>query len=209
MTEMPMTEMPMTGTRATETRTDWLADDRAQIAATRILDTAAELFAARGVGEVTMRDIADAAGCSRATLYRHFPGKQELMAAYVERAARTVARDVDSAIPDGAAPDEQLLTATQAAIAGVRANPALSQWFTADMAATSGHLAQLSPAIDAVAAGFLRRIVPDTTNADLAVRAAWLVRVIVSLLSTPEVDAAAERELLRRFVAPTLVTRAN
>ena len=54
-----------------ETRVDWLADDRAQIAATRILDTAAELFAARGVGEVTMRDIADAAGCSRATLYRH------------------------------------------------------------------------------------------------------------------------------------------
>ena len=156
-----------------------------------------------------MRDIADTAGCSRATLYRHFPGKQELMAAYVGRAAGEVARDVDSAIPADAAPAEQLLIATGAAIAGVRANPALSQWFTTEMAATSGHLAQRSPAIDAVAAGFLRRIVPDSTDADLEVRAAWLVRVIVSLLSTPEVDAAAECELLRRFVAPTLVTRAN
>lgn len=184
---------------------DWLADDRAQIASTRILDTAVELFTQRGVGAVTMRDVADAAGCSRATLYRYFPGKHELMTAYVERAAREVARDVDSAIDELAPPDEQLLTATLAALRGVRADPALSPWFTTDMAATSGRLALLSPAIDSVATGLLRRVLPDdVARDDLALRAAWLVRVIVSLLSTPDSDADAERALLARFVVPTL-----
>jgi len=38
----------------------------------RILDAAGELFAARGVSAVEMTDIARAAGCSRATLYRYF-----------------------------------------------------------------------------------------------------------------------------------------
>ena len=190
---------------------DWLADDRAQIAHTRILDTAVELFTQRGVGAVTMRDVADAAGCSRATLYRYFPGKQELMAAYVERATREVARDVDSAIDEFAPPEKQLLTATLAALRGVRTDPALSSWFTTDMAATSGHLALLSPAIDSVATEFLRRVLSDdVARDDLALRAAWLVRVIVSLLTSPEsdadADADAERALLARFVVPALTT---
>ncbi|MEU1281213.1 helix-turn-helix domain-containing protein [Streptomyces sp. NPDC005805] len=59
----------------------------------QLLDVAAELFAARPYDEVTMEEVAERAGVSRALLYRHFPGKRELFAAlYREVAAQLLAQ---------------------------------------------------------------------------------------------------------------------
>ncbi|NED59644.1 helix-turn-helix transcriptional regulator, partial [Streptomyces sp. SID10244] len=56
-----------------DTTTDWLAPERAELAAQHILDIAERMFVEKGVSAVTMREIASAAGCSRATLYRYYP----------------------------------------------------------------------------------------------------------------------------------------
>jgi AcrR family transcriptional regulator len=44
-----------------------------------IADAAVALFAERGFAETTMGDVADAAGVSRRTVYRHFPSKDDLV----------------------------------------------------------------------------------------------------------------------------------
>lgn len=44
----------------------------------RILDAAVELMRTLGLARVTTKEIAKAAGCSEAALYRHFSGKEEL-----------------------------------------------------------------------------------------------------------------------------------
>jgi AcrR family transcriptional regulator len=49
----------------------------------RILDTALELLSRHGLAELSMDELAAAAGVSRATLYRLFPGKEALFAALV------------------------------------------------------------------------------------------------------------------------------
>jgi AcrR family transcriptional regulator len=49
----------------------------------RILDTALELVGRHGLAELSMDELAAAAGVSRATLYRLFPGKEALFAALV------------------------------------------------------------------------------------------------------------------------------
>ena len=49
----------------------------------RILDTALELVGRHGLAELSMDELAAAAGISRATLYRLFPGKEALFAALV------------------------------------------------------------------------------------------------------------------------------
>lgn len=45
----------------------------------RILDTALQLFAAKGYEETTMREIATAAGCSLGLAYRYFASKEDLV----------------------------------------------------------------------------------------------------------------------------------
>ena len=45
----------------------------------RIVDAALRCFAHYGVAKTTFEDIAREAGCSRATVYRYFPGKESLL----------------------------------------------------------------------------------------------------------------------------------
>lgn len=51
----------------------------------RLLETAAALFYAEGIKGVGVDRIISEAGSTRATMYRHFPGKEALVAAYLER----------------------------------------------------------------------------------------------------------------------------
>jgi len=49
----------------------------------RLLATASELFYAEGIGSVGVDRIVSAAKVTRATFYRHFPGKEDLVVAYL------------------------------------------------------------------------------------------------------------------------------
>lgn len=51
----------------------------------RILDEAERLFRTRGYNAVTMRDIAREVGIRQASLYYHFPSKEQLFVAVTER----------------------------------------------------------------------------------------------------------------------------
>jgi len=53
--------------------------------ATRILDAAESLFAQRGFAGVSVREIAGQVGLNQASIYNHFPSKQALYEAVLER----------------------------------------------------------------------------------------------------------------------------
>lgn len=53
----------------------------------RLIDSAAELFAEHSYEEISMRQIAQAAGISKSLLYHYFPSKTELFAAAVAERA--------------------------------------------------------------------------------------------------------------------------
>ena len=51
----------------------------------RLLDTAYEMFSTRGVRDVGVDEVIERAGVAKATLYRHFPSKDDLVLAFLER----------------------------------------------------------------------------------------------------------------------------
>jgi AcrR family transcriptional regulator len=72
------------------------------------VDAAGRVFAERPYEEVTMDAVAEAAGISRALLYRYFPGKLALFASVYQRAAD---RLLDSIRLDPGAPLEDQIAA--------------------------------------------------------------------------------------------------
>jgi AcrR family transcriptional regulator len=78
----------------------------------RILHTAYELFSRRGVRAVGVDEVIQRAGVAKATLYRHFPSKDDLVLAFLERREQSWTLDwVEAeAMRGGSAPEEQLLS---------------------------------------------------------------------------------------------------
>ncbi len=183
---------------------DWLATDRADLAAERIIDAAAELFAEHGVAAVGMAEIAKAAGCSRATLYRYFDNRQAVRLAFVHRETRRIVAQLDERFRDITDPGERIIASMLGAVAEVRANPLLIAWFRPADSGTAGRISQDSDVIESLAATIFAPT--DLTDPERSRLARWLTRVIVSLLAAPGRDAADERAMLEEFVAP-VVTR--
>jgi AcrR family transcriptional regulator len=90
----------------------------------RILETAYQLFARRGIRDVGVDEVIDHAEVAKATLYRHFPSKDDLVIAFLElREQRWTLDWVEAeARRRGSTPEEQLL-----AIFGV-----FDDWFHRD-----------------------------------------------------------------------------
>lgn len=185
--------------------TGWLDDQRHELARSQLLDAAAGLFVEHGVAAVGMADVARAAGCSRATLYRYYANRDELRAAFVDREARRIGDEVAVAAAGIADPQEQLVVAVLAALASVRRDATLLAWFTADSAGLAVGAAHASGVIERLAAAFLGAA--GDLDDDARLRSDWLVRSIVSLLVTPGASADHERVLVERFVAPVVAGR--
>jgi AcrR family transcriptional regulator len=179
---------------------DWLGERRVEAAADRILDAAETLFTRHGAASVGMNDVATAAGCSRATLYRYFDNRDALYTVYVHREARRVFRELGDRVAGIADPRERLLEGVLAALRSVRESHSLSAWFVTAERPIGGEMADRSQVIEAMATSFLASLGVD----DVESRARWLVRVIVSLLTFPGRDDADERRMLEEFVLPVV-----
>ena len=97
MIRMPQTQTP--------------SDKRAPEAHERILDASYELFSRRAVRDVGVDEVIERAGVAKATLYRHFPSKDDLVLAFLERREQLWTREFveTEAMSRGATPEEQLL----------------------------------------------------------------------------------------------------
>ncbi len=71
----------------------------------RIVAAAVDLFTEQGYDDTTVLQIAERAGITRSTFFRHFPDKRELLSAGQETLSKLLAEGIAEA-PDGATPLE-------------------------------------------------------------------------------------------------------
>lgn len=183
---------------------DWLAARRSEVAADRILDAAAELFARRDVAGVGMHEIARAAGCSRATLYRYFENREALHTAFVHRETYRLHEMIIEQVNGVQDPGERLICGVMAGLRLVRTSPALSSWFATSQPPLGAAIAEQDEVVQALTAAFLTSLGPDEP-ALVERRARWLVRVMTSMLVFPGESEADERAMVQEFVVPIML----
>lgn len=77
----------------------------------QIMDASYELFSQRGIRAVGVNEVIERAGVAIATLYRHFPSKDELVLAFLQLREQRWTKDLveAGAISRGANPEQRLL----------------------------------------------------------------------------------------------------
>jgi AcrR family transcriptional regulator len=177
----------------------------------RIRDAALTCIGRFGLSKTTVDDIAREAGCSRATLYRHFDGKTAILraavAAELDRAATTL---VDAGRAEATFADAVVAVVVRGA-RELRAHEALQFLLAHEPDAVLGHLAfvpgdrVLIAVGDAIAPAFDRWLTPSgcTRAGD------WLARLVRAYVLMPHppvdfTDPRAARAFLEHLVIPGL-----
>jgi len=177
----------------------------------RLADAALRCIAGQGIAKTTLDDVARAAGCSRATVYRVFPGgKDGLMAAVIDT---EVARFFSAlAVRMGAAGnlEDVLVVGMHEAAVRITEHPGLSYLFDHEPEVVLPHLAfsHMDSLLD-VSGTFTAPFLGRWLDHDEAKRVAeWAARVVISHLLCPAdgvdlTDEARVRRLVRTFILPS------
>lgn len=95
-------------------------DSRPSEARSRLLTTAIGIFYAEGIHSVPVDRIIAEAQVTRATFYRHYPGKEDLVLAYLREVHRLEQTQIEAALAADQSPTDTLLAVASAIADGIR-----------------------------------------------------------------------------------------
>ena len=148
----------------------------------RITDAALRLIARYGLSKLTLDDVAREAGCSRATLYRYYPGKQAVLGAVVAAEIARLRSGLDDALADVRSLEEALAAAAGFGAREFAGHAALQFLLAHEPGSVLPHLCfagadRLLAVMSEAVAPHLGRFLPT-----LSARRAgeWLARIVLS-----------------------------
>ncbi len=178
----------------------------------RVVAAILRCVARRGLAQTTLDDVAREAGCSRATVYRAFPGgKHALLDAVAHRELTRVEALVAEAVETAGGLEGALIAAITTVGRHLEGHAAFRFLLVHEPERVLPHLAfapldLLLARVRAVGGPILQRHLPP----DEAARTAeWVARIIISYTCSPAAgvqltDESSVRRLVRAFVLPGL-----
>lgn len=192
----------------------WKADPRQlsyDAIRSQIVQAAQHLLIAQARPRLHMGEVAEVCGLSRATLYRYFGDKEDLVAAVYVRCVESLAEELRGEIRRFDDPGEQLVEGLLTMVAYVRGHSTIRSEFAPgahdermrDMSLRSrGEMARalVKPILDVLPLAF------DDEDHERRT-ALWLRSILISLVvgALSEIESVEEtRRLLHQFVVPSL-----
>jgi len=183
-------------------------------ATTAMLDATSALLATYGLRRWTMDDVAERSGLARATVYRRFDSRDDLVHAALRRHARRLFEAVAGAVAHVATIEDKVVEGILVGLRLVRES-LVSDLFASDTG-TARSLLTSAPVLALARTALVERYrvltgadlsVEDATEAELVAEA--LVRLGVSFVLMPDSvvdfdDQEAARQSVRRIVGPLL-----
>ncbi len=198
---------------ATSALVDGTAAPQAPSVGDRVVDALLDCVGRWGVAKTTAEDIARAAGVSRATLYRAFPGgKEALLEAVVRRETERFLASVTARLDSAETLEDAAVIGMVEAARFLTGHQALGYLLRHEperiLPAFAFHRMDGALAVaTAATAPHLRRFVADDEAA--ASGAEWIVRLVLSYAVEPApsldlTDEADVRRFVRTYVLPAL-----
>lgn len=169
-----------------------------------------------GLAKTTLDDVAREAGCSRATIYRLFPGgKPTLMEQSVTHEAAQLLARIDAAAAPERTLEDVLVSTLHVSSRFLRGHAALGFLIRHEPGVVLPHITfdRVSPVVELAVAHLTHLLEPRVGHPVEAQRLAeWVVRLVLTYTFTPGDlldlrDPADARRLVSGFMAPGLVIR--
>lgn len=182
---------------------------------TQVLDGVMACLARWGMSKTTLEDVAAASGCSRATIYRLFPGgKEALFGALVHREVTAFFTDVERELDDAGSLPDLLHRGITAALEQIWGHPALRYVVEHEPNTVIPSLltAGLADLIE-VARRFVEpRLLPYVPARAIPAAAEWIVRLTLSYAAAPPPPgrlAATVDDLVEHLLTPGIAALAD
>jgi AcrR family transcriptional regulator len=182
----------------------------------RLVDAAEACFQRFGVMKTTIEDVAKIAQVSRATVYRYFAGRDELILGVLLREGNRFLERLSIRIADEPELSEAIVEGVLFTIRAIQSDENLALLFAPEAAGITASVAGASDALFDITAQFLRPYFEAAQDGgtlragvDLDEAAEWVLRAILSMVSFDGPRQRGDDDLrryLRTFLVPALVS---
>ncbi|MER3396399.1 MAG: hypothetical protein C4318_08265 [Acidimicrobiia bacterium] len=181
----------------------------------KIYDAALKCFARNGVSKTSIEEIAKVAGCSRATIYRHFKSKESIVAGAIRWEAAKFFSALEKRLEGFSNLEELFVTCATTAEEFIGGHSVIPTIVEGEPELLLPHVALDAPLVVKVSTDFLAPYVDslmvrgDIDRDNPSEIAEWIVRTVLGFLLVPSrrFDLGNKDDmarLARRYLAPSL-----
>jgi AcrR family transcriptional regulator len=179
------------------------------------LDAAESCYTRFGLAKTTVEDVAQAAGVSRATFYRHFKSRDDLLVAVIAREAGRLAAEAEIQLRRFDDVGSWIVEGMLLCLREIPRRPLLGMLFAPEEVGAASRLLLTSERLLEIGADILRPLFEPARrrgllreSVEIEALMEWVLRILVSYLTVPSHLARTDaelRHLLRVMILPAVL----